>query len=112
MALRTIITIWDTDGDEADRIRDDYVAADYDQSFSQRYTLSASSSRFEVELGPVTTAKFVYLNSGANEMLVYLDNSMESRTFTGPFLVSGCSVTAMHVLASNGGTLTVYVAGD
>lgn len=112
MALRTIVTLYDTEGDQADQIRDDYTSATYTQSFSQRYTLSSSTTRVEIELGPVTTANYIYLNSGANEVLVYLNNSQESRAFTGPFLIAGCSVTAIHCVATNGATLTAYVAGS
>ena len=111
MALRTVITIWDTDGYEADRIRKDFTTADYNNSFSHRYALSGSSTKVKVDLGPVATAKYIYVDSDV-EVTLFKNNSNEGWTFTGPFLIKGCSVTALHILSTSDSVIFVYVAGD
>ena len=112
MALRTIITIWDTEGYEADRIRDDFATADYDNAALLRYSLTGSASQVEVDLGPVTTAKYIYVNSESAEITLFKNNSTECWTFTGPFLVKGCSVTALHIKSEADSNVSIYVAGD
>ena len=111
MAIRTNITIFDSDGHEADRIVTDYVAETYDQQNSQRRTVTGSTTKFEVDFGPVTTAKYIYAETD-QDISVYLSNSLVCIEASDVFLVIGCSETAMHILAENDTNLFIYVAGD
>ena len=111
MTIRTRVVIWDTAGYEADRIRDDYIAETYDQQYSQRRTVTGSTSKFEVKLGPVTTAKYLYISTDQS-IQVYFNNSMECRYTSDALLIIGCQVTALHILATSDTNLFIYVAGD
>lgn len=111
MPIRTGVTIWDTAGYEADKIRDDFVAENYDQQNSQRRTVTGSTARFQVDFGPVTTAKYIYISTD-QDISVYFNNSVQCRTVSDTLLIIGCAVTALHIKATSDTTLFVYVAGD
>lgn len=108
--IQTRVSIWDTAGYEADRIVDDYIAEAYDQSFKQNLTVTGSTSTFEVELGPISTVEFLYIAT-TQPITVYRNNSLESWNVGDVLLVIGCSITALHILAENDCTITIYAAG-
>ncbi len=109
--IRTRIGIWDTDGDESDRSYDDYMAEAYDQQFKQRMTATGSTTRFQVDLGPVTTVGYLYIRS-TKPIYVYRNNSIESWYVGSAFMVIGCSITALHILSEDNATITIYAAGS
>lgn len=110
MALRTVVTLWDTAGDEADRLSNVYVATTYIKTNIQRTTLSSSTSKVKIDFGPVTTAQYIYISTDT-EITVYFSNSAECRTVGDALLLIGCSETALHIVAASGAVLYIYIAG-
>ena len=110
MALRTVVSLWDEGGDESDRLRDDYISTAFTQTSIQRPTLASSTSKVEIDFGPVTTAQYIYIHTNT-EITVYFSNSAECRTVGKALLLIGCSETALHVKAASGAVLYIYIAG-
>jgi len=111
MALRTVISIWDEAGLEADRIVQEHVSASYAATLYQRMTLPASTSKVEIDLGPLATIEYLFLASD-EAIQVFKNNSVAAWGTDSLFLSAGCSITALHVKAENGCTLLVYAAGS
>ncbi len=111
MAIRTGVSIWDTEGWGADKLCDDFVAETYDQQNSQRRTVTGSTAKFKVDFGPVTTAKYIYIKTD-QDISVYFSNSPQCRQVSDLLLIIGCEVTALHILATSDTALFIYVAGD
>jgi len=109
--IRTRVNIWDEDGFESDRRYDDYMSEAYDQQFQQRMVVNGSTNRFQVDLGPVTTVEFLYIQTD-EPIYVYRNNSVESWYVGSAFLVVGCSITALHIKSENDATIHLYVAGS
>jgi len=111
MALRTTINVWDEDGYEADRITSSHVSASYTATLYQRMTLPASASKVEIDLGPLTTIEYLFIESD-KAIEVYKNNGIASWSANGLFLITGCSITALHVKATDGAALLIYAAGS
>jgi hypothetical protein len=112
MAIRLITKLINTDGYEHDRLRDDYTTTSYTKYFSQKHSLSGSTDKVKIDLGPVATAKVIYIHSGSVEITVYKNGSAEGWTFTGRFIITGCTVTSLHIKSESDSTPFVYIAGE
>ena len=110
MTTRTVVTLWDTDGDEADRLSNVYISTTYTKTNIQRTTLSSSTSKVEIDFGPVTTAQYIYIHTDT-EITAYFSNSAECRIVGKALLLIGCSETALHLVAASGAVLYIYIAG-
>ena len=110
MALRTTVTLYEEDGDESDRIVDDYVSTAYTAFGSYRKTLTSSASRITIGLGAVTTIQHLLISTDT-EIVVYLDTDVVTVTVGTFLLITGCSNTLLEVVATSGAALFVYVAG-
>ena len=110
MSLRTTVTLYEEDGLESDRIRDDYTSTAYTAFHSYRKTLGSSATKVEIELGAVTTMQYLFISTDT-AIVVYLDTDVVTVT-TGAFLlITGCSHTKLEVIAASGAALFVYAAG-
>jgi hypothetical protein len=111
MAIRTVISIFDEEGFESDRIRSDYTSTSYDARLKQQMTLAASTSKVKIDLGPLATIEFLFISTD-KDIDIYADNSAVKWDTTGLLLIVGCSFTALHIVASEGAVLVVYMAGS
>lgn len=110
MSIRTVISIYDEDGDESDRVRDDYDSTTYTAFHTYRKELSSSASKVELGLGAVTTAAHLYLSTD-EDITVYL-NTDEVTVAINPFLLFiGCAITKVEVIATTGANIFVHAAG-
>lgn len=110
MALRTTVTLYEEDGLESDRIRDDYVSTAYTAFHTYRKTLATSASRVTIGLGAVTTIQHLFISTDT-AIVVYLDTDVVTVTIGDFLLLTGCSFTALEVVAATGAALFVYAAG-
>ena len=110
MALRTTVTLYEEDGDESDRIVDDYVSTAYTAFGSYRKTLTASGDRITIGLGAVTTIQHLLISTDT-AIVVYLDTDVITVTVGTFLLITGCSHALLEVIAATGAELFVYAAG-
>lgn len=111
MAIRTVVSIYDEEGFESDRIRSDYTSTSYDSRNKQQVTLAASTSKVKVDLGPLTTVEFLFISTDKS-IDIYANNSAVKWDTNGLLLIVGCAFTALHIVASEGATLVIYMAGS
>ena len=98
------------DGFEADKVIDKFITEECDQVFMQYLSLTGSTTKVAIDLGPVTTAVFLYITSD-QAIQVYKNNSMESWDAKEVFMVIGCEITALHILATEDSEVFIYAAG-
>lgn len=110
MTIRTVVSIWDADGDEHDRIVSSYDSTAYTAFHTYRKELSESDDKVTLGLGAVTTAAHLYLSTD-EDITVYL-NTDEVTVAIGAFLLLiGCAITTVEVIASSGANIFVHAAG-
>jgi len=110
MAIRTIISIWDEEGDESDRVVSSYDSTAYTAFHTYRKELSASGSAVELGLGAVTTAAHLYISTD-EDITVYLNTDEVTVTIGAFLLLIGCAITKVEVIATSGANIFVHAAG-
>jgi len=110
MALRTTVTLYEEEGLESDRVRDDYVSTAYTAFSTYRNTLGASATKVEIDLGAVTTVQYLFISTDT-AIVVYIDTDVITITVGTFFLITGCSHTKLEVIAASGAGIFVYAAG-
>lgn len=110
MAIRTVLSIYDEDGFESDRIRSDYVSTSYIARNKQQMVLNASTNKVRIELAPLTTVEYLYISTDT-AIEVYANNSAVKWDTNGMLLLVGCDIYALHIVAGSGATIVIYMAG-
>jgi len=111
MAIQTIIDIRDLDGYDADHHRYEFVRRSYDNMTKHPSFALTANVKAAVDFGSVTTARYVCIVPEGT-VSVYKNNSPESWTTGSAFLVVGCEITALSLLASAATTCWILIAGD
>ena len=109
--IRMKVAIYDVDGYDADRIRDDFEYASYTKRQAQYHDLTGSEDEVEIDVSAVVTVTFLYINSGTVEITVYKNADVVGWTFTGAFLAQGISITALRIVSEEDSTPYIYIAG-
>jgi len=107
--ILTRVIIIDSDGDEADTLKDLVLHRSYTDQFRQTVTLVAGT-KTAIHI-PFADIQFVFLRTSATTR-VYKNLSPESHEFSTLFFEFDTSFSQLNLMSPDGATVQVFVAGE
>lgn len=103
------LIIIDRSGGQANRHSPVYQRSAYDETYETRIALTANVKR-DVKV-PFDTIQLVFIDADDNTVRVYQGLSPEYWQVTHAFLAFNCSITQLHLMATEDCTVTIFVGG-